>query len=298
MENELDTLATALYVKIDDEREVLLHLPGLPPVLSHSELICLAVMQSMLGFHSEARWLRYARTHLRHLFPFIPRQPGYNKRLRAALPQIKRVIRLLARDTDFWEDTVWVADSTPVPCGTSRPTARRSEVAGWANYGYCASHSRWFWGLRLYLVCTPSGMPVLWALADPKIGEREVLAAMLEVDAGLVRQRRGLLLITDKGFASKTFEQALATDGITLLRPSRKTEVLRAGEPMLKKVRQLIESVNDTLKGQLDLEQHGGRTIEGVAVRVAQRVLALAAAIWHNFQTGQATKRSLTAFDH
>lgn len=298
VENELDTLATALYVKIDDERDGLLRLPGRPPALSHSELLCLAVMQSMLGFHSEARWLRYARAHLRHLFPFLPQQPGYNKRLRAALPQIKRVLRMLARDTDFWEDTVWVADSTPVPCGTSRPTARRSEVAGWANYGYCASHSRWFWGLRLYLVCAPSGMPVLWALADPKTAEREVLAAMLEVDAGLVRQRRGLLLITDKGFASKTFEQALSADGITLLRPSRKTEVLRAGEPMLKKVRQLIESVNDTLKGQLDLEQHGGRTIEGVAVRVAQRVLALAAAIWHNFQTGQATKRSLTAFDH
>lgn len=67
---------------------------------------------------------------------------------------------------------------------------------------------------------------------------------------------------------------------------------------MLKKVRQLIESVNDTLKGQLDLEQHGGRTVEGVAVRVAQRVLALAAAIWHTFQTGQAVSRSLTAYGH
>lgn len=55
---------------------------------------------------------------------------------------------------------------------------------------------------------------------------------------------------------------------------------------MLKKVRQLIEPVNDTLKGQLDLEQHGGRTIEGVSVRVAQRVLTLTAAIWHSFQTG------------
>lgn len=96
-----------------------------------------------------------------------------------------------------------------------------------------------------------SGMPVLWALADPKIGEREVLAAMLEVDAELVRRRQGLLLITDKGFASTTFEQSLSEDGITLLRPSRKTEALRAGEPMLKKVRQLIESVNDTLKGSL-----------------------------------------------
>jgi hypothetical protein len=85
---------------------------------------------------------------------------------------------------------------------------------------------------------------------------------------------------------------------VIALRPSRKKEILRTGEPMLKKVRQLIESINDTLKGQLDLEQHGGRTREGVAVRIAQRVLALAAAIWHNFHTGQAITRSLTAYDH
>ena len=230
--------------------------------------------------------------------PLHPRDPGYNKRIRAALPRIKRWIRTLAQDTDFWEETVWIADSTPVPCGASRPTVKRSQLAGWANYGYCASHSRFFWGLRLYLVCAPSGMPFLWALADPKIGEREVLAAMLEVEADLVAGRQGLLLITDKGFASKPFEQSLSEQGLTLLRPSRKKEVLRPGEPMLKKVRQLVESVNDTFKGQLDLEQHGGRTVEGVGVRVAQRVLALTAAIWHNFHTGQAVSRSLTAYDH
>ena len=292
MTTNLDTLVTALYVKIDDEYAALARLPGRPPRLSHPELLCLAVMQAMLGFHCEARWLRHVRKHYRHLFPFIPLDPGYNKRLRAALPQLKRMIRMLA------QDTVWITDSTPVPCGMSRPTVKRSELAGWANYGYCASHSRFYWGLRLFLVCTPSGMPILWALADPKLGEREVLAAMLEVDAALVRERPGLLLISDKGFASKTFERSLSEQGITLLRPSRKRELLRPGEPMLKKVRQLIESVNDTLKGQLDLEQHGGRTVEGVAVRVAQRMLALAAAIWHNFQTGQTVSRSLTAYDH
>ncbi|GBQ02897.1 hypothetical protein SSP531S_43610 [Streptomyces spongiicola] len=118
---------------------------------------------------------------------------------------------------------------------------------------------------------------------------------MPEVDAELVRERPGLLLISDKGFASKTFERSLSTQGITLLRTSRKKEILRPGEPMLKKVRQLIESVNDTVNDRLDLEQHGGRTVEGVAVRVAQHVPALAAAIWHNFQTGQAVSRSLTA---
>ncbi|MEV6339751.1 hypothetical protein AB0M12_34160 [Nocardia vinacea] len=63
-------------------------------------------------------------------------------------------------------------------------------------------------------------------------------------------------------------------------------------------MRQLIESVNDTLEGQLDLERHGGRTFEGVAVRVAQRVLALCAAIWHNHKTGQPVMRSLIAYDH
>ena len=105
---------------------------------------------------------------------------------------------------------------------------------------------------------------------------------MLEIDADLVAEREGILLIADKGFASKAFEKDLAEQGIELLRPLANGRKPGYGEPMLKSVRQLIESVNDTLKGQLDLEQHGGRTFEGVAVRVAQRILAMAAAIWHN----------------
>ncbi|MFC7641814.1 IS982 family transposase [Streptosporangium lutulentum] len=297
MTQDLNTLLTALYVKIDDKiggsRSM-----GRPPLLSDSELVCLAVAQALLGHHSEARWLRFARTHLSGMFPYLPQQSGYNKRLRAALPLVKQMIRELATDSDFWFDNHWIVDSTPVPCGMSRPTVQRSNLASWAGYGYCASHSRFFWGLRLYLVCTPTGMPILWALANPKIGEREVLAAMLEVDAGLIAEREGILLICDKGFASKPFEKELAAHGIDLLRPSRKREKQRHGEPMLKKVRQLIESVNDTLKGQLDLEQHGGRTFEGVAVRVAQRILAMAAAIWHNNKTGAPVTRSLIAYDH
>jgi hypothetical protein len=294
---DLNTLLTALYVKIDDEIGGT-RCMGRPPLLSDSELVCLAVAQALLGHHSEARWLRFARKYLSGMFPDLPQQSGYNKRLRAALPLVKRMIRELARDSDFWFDNHWIVDSTPVPCGMSRPTVQRSNLAGWAGYGYCASHSRFFWGLRLYLVCTPTGMPILWALANPKIGEREVLAAMLEIDADLVGARESILLISDKGFASKPFEKDLAEQGVELLRPSRKREKARYGEPMLKKVRQLIESVNDTLKGQLDLEQHGGRTFEGVAIRVAQRILAMAAAIWHNNKTRAPVTRSLIAYDH
>nr|WP_235834495.1 IS982 family transposase [Actinomadura logoneensis] len=271
---------------------------GRPPLLSDSELVTLAVAQALLGFTSEARWLRFARGHLAGMFPYLPQRPGYNKRLRAALPLVKRVIRLLARDTDFWLDNVWIADSTPVECGRSRPTAQRSDLAGWASYGYCRSHSRWFWGLRLYLICTPAGMPISWALANPKLDEREVVAAMLDVEPELATGRPGLLLIADKGFRARWFEDDLAQRGIQLLRPSMRDEPARPGERLLKPVRQLIESVNDTLKGQLDLEQHGGRTFEGVATRIAQRILAMTAAIWHNHRTGQPTTRSLIAYDH
>jgi hypothetical protein len=210
----------------------------------------------------------------------------------------RQAIRDLAFDTDFWFDNHWITDSTPVPCGRSRPTAQRSDVAGWAGYGYCAAHSRFFWGLRLYLVCTPAGMPILWALAHPKIGEREVLKAMLQAEADVVDAHHALVIIADKGFAGRALETMVAEHGICLLRPARKKEKQRWGEPFLKKIRQLIESVNDTLKGQLDLEQHGGRTFEGIAVRVAQRILALAASIWHNFHTGKPVTRSLIAYDH
>jgi hypothetical protein len=295
--NDLDTLLTALYVKIDDELKGLPRF-GRPPQFTDAELITVAVAQSLLRHESERRWLRAAARHIGHLFPYLPKQSDYNKRLRAALPLIQRAIRLLAFDTDFWFDPHWIIDSTPVPCGASRPTTQRSDLAGWAGYGYCASHSRFFWGLRLYLICTPAGMPILWALANPKIGEREVLEAMLHRDADLIASRTGLVLISDKGFSGRDLEQLLAERHITLLRPARKKEKERWGASVLKKIRQLIESVNDTLKGQLDLEQHGGRTFEGVAVRVAQRLLAMSAAIWHNFHTGQPISRSLIAYDH
>jgi hypothetical protein len=67
---------------------------------------------------------------------------------------------------------------------------------------------------------------------------------------------------------------------------------------VFKPLRQVIESINDTLKGQLDLEAHGGRTIAGVCTRVAQRILALTAAIWHNDRLGLPVRRSLIAYDH
>ena len=137
-------------------------------------------------------------------------------------------------------------------------------------------------------------MPIMWCLANPKIGEREVLAALLNHNHHLIHE--GQVLLADKGFAGKEFKQLTDAMGLRLLRPDRKDETYRNGN--LGGVRQWIESVNQTLKGQLDLEAHAGRTPAGVFTRVAQRLLAMAASIWHNWNTGLTSKRSLTAYDH
>ncbi|KWX08869.1 transposase, partial [Carbonactinospora thermoautotrophica] len=126
----------------------------------------------------------------------------------------------------------------------------------------------------------------------------EVLLDILTTDPDLVATRRGQTLIADKHYCGREFERILAGLGLRLLRPARRGEPGRAGARLFKPLRQLIESVNATVKGQLDLERHGGRTPEGVIVRVLQRILALAAAIWHNHKTGQPTLRSLIAYDH
>jgi hypothetical protein len=293
---ELNTLLTALYVFVDDHVVPPRTGRGRRPELSDSELVTLAVAQVLLGFDSERRWIRHVHSSpvWRAMFPYLPGQSGYHKRLKNAEPLLCQAILALAAACPSWFDDLWMTDATPVPCGASRETVKRSDLAGHAGYGYCASHSRYYWGLKLYLVCAGDGMPIMWCLANPKIGEREVLAALLEHNHHLIRT--GQVLLADKGFAGKQFKQLTARMGIRLLRPDRTDETYTNGN--LGGVRQWIESVNQTLKGQLDLEGHGGRTPAGVFTRVAQRLLAMAAGIWRNWTTGVTSKRSLIAYDH
>jgi hypothetical protein len=212
---------------------------------------------------------------------------GYNRRLRRLGATLNWLIGALARDTSVWSDDVWVVDSTPVGCSRSRETVRRSDLAGWAEYGDCAGHSRFFRGLGLHLVATLHGLPVGYALTGAKADERQVLVDLLHDDPTLAASRPGQILLEDKNYFGREFEASIAERVIQLLRRARKGEPERPGGRFFKPLRQTVESILDTLKGQLDLEQHGGHTPQGVLVRVMQRILAMTTAIWHNDRTGR-----------
>ena len=289
MSADLDALLIGLYVLVDDLLPARRRF-GRPPRISDSELICLAVAQVLLDCPNERRFLRLARQRLGHLFPYIPGQSGFNKRLRALAPDLVQAITLLARLSPSFCDRLRLLDSTPVPCAASRETVRRSALAGVGGYGYCRSHSRWFWGFRLYLLACPDGLPAGFELAPANAPERIVATELLERVL-----EPGQVVIGDKGFAGAEFEQQVAALGGRFLRPDRKDEPTRHGS--LGGIRQWIESTFDTLKDQLSLERHGGRTLTGLVSRIARRLLALTAAILHNWQLGT-PGRNLTAYDH
>jgi hypothetical protein len=136
----------------------------------------------------------------------------------------------------------------------------------WIRYAHAHRHSRFFWGFRLYVITTAEGMPIIWGLAHPGLGEREVVAALVTRDHHLVRG--GQIILGDKGFAGRDFEAFITGQlGAHLIRPDRKDEPARFGN--LARYRQWIEAITGTLKGQLTLEHHGGRTLAGVCARVA-----------------------------
>ena len=133
-----------LYVEIDDH-VICVDWPGCgrPGNLSDAELVCLAVARVLLGTRSEHHWRRICYGRLGHLLPYLPKQPGYRKRLKAAAPPLAAAIDQLARQRPSWCDPRWLIGATPVPCGTSRETVKRSDLAGWASYGHCPAHSHW-----------------------------------------------------------------------------------------------------------------------------------------------------------
>jgi Transposase DDE domain len=299
---DLDTLLIALYVELTDRIIPSLGLarrgPGKPPEVTDAELVCLAVAQVLLRYDDERHWLRAAPRRIGHLFPRLLGQSEYNERVKAAAPLMEAALRWLAEATPGCSELLRLMDATPVPCGHSVITAKRSDLAGWAGYGYCPSHSRWYWGSKLLIICTCEGTVTGFSLANPKLhGEREQARKTLEHQPAN-RPVPGTAVVTDKGLSGEDFEEFFTSEdlGLALIRPARKDE--KTPRPFPNWLRQRVEAIIWTLKHQLGLERHGGRVPAGLWARVLQRLLALNAVIWHNWQAGAPVKRSLIAYDH
>ena len=237
-----------------------------------------------MGIPSDRRFLAVARKRLRDLFPELPQQPGFHKRRARLVEAIEWLIGVFAAESPGFHDDVLLIDSTPMECARSVETTRRSALGDAADYGWCGSHSRFFWGFRLHGLFAPDGTPRAFALASPKRDEREVGVKLLE----RAERAGGEIVIGDKGYAGRDFAAAVRELDATIVRPARKNE---PDSPLhLAPIRQRIESIFWTCKDILALERHGARTLHNLRVRVAQRFLALAACIALNHRLGRPSR--------
>lgn len=300
MDADLDTLLTALYVELDD-RIIPAHRggrrgPGRPPVVTDAELVCLAVAQVLLRFHDERHWIRAAAGRVGHLFPRLLSRSAYNDRLKRAAPLLEAALRWLAAATPATAERLRLLDGTPVGCGQSTLTTRRSDLFGWAGTGYDSSHSRWYWGVKLMLLTTVDGTVTGFGLANPKlVGERAQARGML-TEQPANQPPAGTVVVADKGLSGAENDTFFADLDLFLLRPAYRNE--KRPWPFPGWLRQRIEAIIFTLKHQLGLEQHRARGRAGLWARTVQRLLALNTIIWHNWTIGAKVKRSLIAYDH
>jgi DDE family transposase len=282
---DLDLLLTAVFCTADDllpERA-----RNARRRVTDAEVVTLAVAQAIMGVSSDDRFLRLAKRSLGDLFPQLPKQPGFHKRRARLTETIEWLIGVFAQQSPGYYDDLVLLDSTPVECARSVETVRRSQLSDAAGYGYCRSHSRWFFGFRLHLVAAPDGTPRAAILAPADQKEREIALRLLPRAL-----HGGELVIADKGYAGAEFQSAVEHMGARLLRPARKDEPDNGLH--LSGIRQRIESIFWTCKDLLALERHGARTLTNLRARIAVRLLALAAGVWLNHTLGRASRSLIT----
>ena len=288
---DLDLRLIAVFCAADD---LLPTKPGnARRIVTDAEVVTLCVAQSLMGIVSDARFIAAARKRLGHLFPTLPDREGFYKRREALSDTIEALIAEFAGHSPGSTDDVLLVDSTPVECARSHETVKRGgasslcdALSNAADYGFCASHSRYFYGFRLHTLFAMDGTPRALALTSPKIDEKDVCLEMV----ARCRREPGqfLTLIGDKNFRGKQFEADLAALGAGIHRPRRKDE---PGKGLhLAPIRQRIESIYWTAKDILTLERHGARTLHGLRTRLACRFLALAAAVALNHRLGLPTR--------
>jgi Transposase DDE domain len=286
MTAELETLVVAAYYFAS-----LLPVParrGPRAKISDAELVALAVCQAAMGICSDRQFLGLVRFRLRGWFPHLPDQTQYNRRLRGLTAQMVWVQQRLSELCA--SGPLRVADGTLVGAANYAGCAAKSEFAGFAAYGYCASKSRWYWGVRLVLLVDRKGLPVGYTLVPANEREYEPVRELALGDGSEI-------LVADKGLWGKQYAHTLELEGVLLHTPDRvRSADNLERERSLASVRLVVESTIANLKCQMRLEDHLAKTPAGLIQRIAQRLLALTIGVLLNTQNGR-PPRNLVAYD-
>ena len=270
----LPDLLTMISVLVDDGHQpqtVQRHraTPEPKPALRVRETVAILLAMNRVPLPSERGFLAFLRVNHPTLFPQLPALSHVNRHARAVRGMVEHIRQSWLKNWAVADERQRIRDTKPVPVVGYKRTQTRSDGAGSASYGYCASRNMHACGDNLVRLTTIAGLPVADDLVPAHTDERD--AAMRGLSQVVTCDRWA-----DKGFLGEDWHDAVAEHtGNRVWTPKRGNQKPNppACDRLLGRVRERIEgTVNELQNTGRNLERMQANTGLGMAPRVATNV--------------------------
>lgn len=268
-------LLLVIYVIVDDwylaqGRNIFKGKPGKKPRFSDSEVITLMLVQDFIPYPGENQFVGYIKANYFDLFPKLITQSQFNRRARNLRLLVEEMRRYWLQDLDFLNRCDLLLDTKPIPVMGYKRSKKRSDFAGSANYGYCASRNMKYFGYKLVSVCTMDGIPLVYELVpantDERLAGESVLYAL-----------RGCQIYADKGFIGEDWQEKIFRHTrnriFTTKRANQKKQNPIQFDRWLNRVRERIEGVfHEVQNTGRNVERLLAKTVVGLTTRVIAKM--------------------------
>lgn len=288
MITEFDDFCTWVYVIVDDVWKVVAPFckrPGPAPVCSDSELIAMTLIGECRGWHMETDLLSCMQEY-RNLFPHLPSQSRFNRRRRNLMQSVNLIRQVILHSLDLSQDRQAIIDSLPIPVVQFHlvPSSTGDWKAYGAAFGKVTTKKQTIFGYRLHLLISLSGVILDFELSAANCSD-------LEAGFELLSEHTDLEVLGDKGYISAEKAAELWEKNRirlrTIPRANQKQQVSEAYRHFHNAIRQLIETVNSQLSGQLDIEKNYAHTFWGLCTRLYSKLTAHTLCIYINRLLGK-----------
>lgn len=272
---DIDTLLTIISVMVDDWYQAegadwRAHKPGKRPDLSDSEVLTLVLAQDFIPYPGESQYVGFLKANYPQLFPHLADQAQFNRRAKGLRSLMEQVRVAWLKTMGVLEEQYFLVDTKPVPVMGYRRSKKRSDFAGSASYGYCASRKLHYFGYKLVMLTTLEGMPVYYDLVPANTEEREAAEVVLA-------QVSQATIFGDKGFLGVKWQaQIFSVTGNTIYTPKRRNQA----QQQAKAFERWMNAIRERIEGTFHVIQNTGRHLErllaksvvGLCTRVAAKI--------------------------